>query len=76
MTMPNAVFAGLVLIAATIYLGHAQNATGQTQPVSPSGPWFLKNTNPNDQVWKMNAATGDLYKCSENKCTFMAAESK
>ena len=46
----------------------------EASPVVYDGIMYV--TSSYNRVFALNAATGDLYKCSENKCTFMAAESK
>jgi hypothetical protein len=72
MSTPTAIFAGLALIVTAIYLGNGKPALSQSG--SGFGPWNMKDVKSNEIVWKLNSATGDLFRCAEKQCTKMEGQ--
>jgi hypothetical protein len=69
MSTPTAIFTGLALIAAAIYLGNAQPAISQAADLSNWGPWNVKVEKPDQVAWKLNSSNGEMYFCTKTDCT-------
>ena len=61
MNTPTAVFAGLVMIAAAIFLTNAGPATSQGSMWGVNA-WQVVAAGEN-AAWKLNSANGDLFYC-------------
>jgi hypothetical protein len=67
MTIPNALFAGLVLIAATIALvGLAPGLKAAAPSHATAGTWQI-STAADSAAWKLNTMSGALFYCCSGK---------
>ena len=66
MNNSTAIFAGLALIAAAVYVGNAP-AYSQAD-ASGWGPWNFKAEPASDQIWLLNSSTGQMLFCTKAEC--------
>jgi hypothetical protein len=73
MNTPTAIFAGLAMIAVSIYAGSAGRSVISTVAVAADsddeatgkGIWAFRGHGEQLVIWKMNTKNGDLFACSQ-----------
>jgi hypothetical protein len=73
MTMPHAIFLGMLLIAiATFASGRKETlistaalAADSDEEASGKGIWAFRGHGEQLTIWKMNTRTGELYACAQ-----------